>query len=84
MGLDDVDRRLLGTIIEKFNGGPVGLSALSAATAEEIATIEEVHEPFLMQIGLIERTPRGRMATTRAYQHLGIAAPARPALFPAT
>ncbi len=83
MGLDDVDRRLLGTIIEKFNGGPVGLSALSAATAEEIATIEEVHEPFLMQIGLIERTPRGRMATTRAYQHLGIAAPARPALFPA-
>lgn len=84
MGLDDVDRRLLGTIIEKFNGGPVGLSALSAATAEEIATIEEVHEPFLMQIGLIERTPRGRMATTRAYQHLGIAAPVRPALFPAT
>lgn len=83
MGLDDVDRRLLGTIIEKFNGGPVGLSALSAATAEEIATIEEVHEPFLMQVGLIERTPRGRMATTRAYEHLGIAAPARPALFPA-
>ncbi len=84
MGLDDVDRRLLGTIIEKFNGGPVGLSALSAATAEEIATIEEVHEPFLMQIGLIERTPRGRMATTRAYQHLGLTAPVRPALFPAT
>ncbi|TAK05116.1 Holliday junction branch migration DNA helicase RuvB [Patescibacteria group bacterium] len=83
MGLDDVDRRLLGTIIEKFNGGPVGLSALSAATAEEIATIEEVHEPFLMQVGLIERTPRGRMATVRAYQHLGFAAPARPALFPA-
>lgn len=83
LGLDDVDRRLLTAIIERFRGGPVGLAALSAATAEEVATIEEVHEPFLMQVGLIERTPRGRMATPRAYSHLGFAAPERQALFSA-
>lgn len=82
MGLDDADRKLLSVIIEKFNGGPVGLSALAAATAEEVATIEEVHEPFLLQIGLLERTPRGRMATVRAYEHLGVSPPsAGPALF---
>lgn len=71
LGLDHVDRRLLATIIEKFGGGPVGLTTLAAATQEETATIEEIYEPFLLQIGFLERTPRGRMATRRAYEHLG-------------
>lgn len=70
-GLDEVDRRLLATIIEKFAGGPVGLNALAAATAEEEATIEEIYEPYLLQLGFLDRTPRGRIATTRAYEHLG-------------
>lgn len=72
LGLDHVDRRLLKTIIEKFSGGPVGLTTLAAATQEETATIEEIYEPFLLQLGFLERTPRGRVATTRAYDHLGI------------
>ncbi len=72
VGLDETDRRILETIIVKFNGGPVGLSALAAATAEEIATIEEIYEPYLLQLGLINRTPRGRMATPAAYVHLGL------------
>ena len=76
-GLDDVDRRLLLTIIEKFQGGPVGLSTLAAATQEEIDTIEEVYEPFLLQLGLLARTPRGRIATDAAYRHLGFDAPNR-------
>ncbi|MDP3985284.1 MAG: Holliday junction branch migration DNA helicase RuvB [bacterium] len=75
VGLDETDRRILSTIIEKFNGGPVGLSALAAATAEEIATLEEVYEPYLLQLGLINRTPRGRVATPHAYQHLGLPVP---------
>ncbi len=70
-GLDDLDRRLLSTLIEKFNGGPTGLSTLAAAVAEEMDTIETVYEPFLLQMGFIERTPRGRLATLRAYEHLG-------------
>ncbi len=74
-GLDEIDRRLLSTIIEKFAGGPVGLNALAAATAEEEATIEEIYEPYLMQLGLLDRTPRGRVATTRAYEHLGVHKP---------
>lgn len=72
LGLDSVDRHLLSTIIEKFNGGPVGLGTLSAATQEETETIEEVYEPFLLQLGFLERTPRGRTATRRAYEHLGL------------
>ncbi|MBU4421752.1 Holliday junction branch migration DNA helicase RuvB [Candidatus Parcubacteria bacterium] len=72
LGLDNTDREILRTIILKFNGGPVGLKTVSAATREELATIEEVHEPFLLQLGLLNRTPRGRMATNAAYQHLGI------------
>ena len=72
LGLDITDREILQTIILKFNGGPVGLKTLAAATREEVATIEEVHEPFLLQLGLLNRTPRGRMATNSAYQHLGI------------
>ena len=65
----------INIIIKKFNGGPVGLQALAAGTFEETDTIEEVYEPYLMQIGFIERTPRGRVATAAAYQHLGLDAP---------
>lgn len=71
-GLDITDRNLLATIIEKFGGGPVGLSTLAAATAEECDTIEEVYEPFLIQIGFLERTPKGRKATAAAYSHLNL------------
>ena len=74
-GLDDMDRRLLLAIIEKFQGGPVGIETLAATTREEKDTIEEVYEPFLIQEGFIERTPRGRMATRNAYEHLGIKTP---------
>ncbi len=74
LGLDNVDRHLLSTIIEKFQGGPVGLGTLAAATQEETETIEEVYEPFLLQLGFLERTPRGRVATSRAYEHLGLRA----------
>jgi Holliday junction DNA helicase RuvB len=76
-GLDQVDRQLLKTIIEKFNGGPVGLTTLAAATQEEIDTIEEIYEPFLLQLGFLARTPRGRVATDRAYQHLGFPPPSQ-------
>lgn len=69
-GLIESDRKLLLTIIEKFKGGPVGLNTLSAALSEEEATIEEFHEPYLLQLGFIERTPRGRVATENAYSHL--------------
>lgn len=72
LGLDHTDRRLLKTLIEKFGGGPVGLTTLAAATQEETDTIEEIYEPFLLQLGFLERTPRGRVATARAYDHLGI------------
>jgi Holliday junction DNA helicase RuvB len=72
LGLDNSDRRLLLTLIKKFNGGPVGLDTLAAAISEEPDTIEDVYEPFLLQHGFIQRTPRGRMATARAYEHLGI------------
>jgi Holliday junction DNA helicase RuvB len=70
-GLDNTDRRLLATIIENFKGGPVGLSTLAAATSEEIETIEDVYEPYLIQIGFLERTPRGRKVTLKGYKHLG-------------
>jgi holliday junction DNA helicase RuvB len=72
LGLDENDRRLLRALIELFNGGPVGLSTLAAALAEEIDAIEDVYEPFLLQLGFLHRTPRGRVATRRAYEHLGI------------
>jgi Holliday junction DNA helicase RuvB len=72
LGLDNSDRRLLLTIIKKFNGGPVGLDTLAASISEEPDTIEDVYEPFLLQHGFIQRTPRGRLATLRAYEHLGI------------
>jgi Holliday junction DNA helicase RuvB len=72
LGLDAVDRRVLLTLLEKFSGGPVGLTTLAAATQEEIETLEEVIEPYLLQLGFLERTPRGRVATGRASQHLGL------------
>ena len=72
LGLDENDRRLLLAIITLFDGGPVGLSTLAAATAEEVDAIEDVYEPFLIQLGFVQRTPRGRIATPRAYVHLGI------------
>ncbi|MFA6570937.1 MAG: Holliday junction branch migration DNA helicase RuvB [Bacteroidota bacterium] len=71
-GLDEMDKRILLTIIEKFNGGPVGINTIAVATGEESGTIEEVYEPFLIQEGFLKRTPRGRMATELAYKHFGI------------
>ncbi len=72
LGLDQTDRNILLTIINKYNGGPVGIEALAATTGEELDTIEDVYEPFLMQLGFISRTPRGRIALPAAYKHLGI------------
>ncbi len=72
LGLDDFDRRMLSTIINFYNGGPVGVETLAAALGEESVTIEDVYEPYLMQIGFLTRTPRGRCVTALAYQHLGI------------
>ena len=71
-GLDEMDNKILKTIIHKFKGGPVGLSTIATAVAEESGTIEEVHEPFLIMEGFIQRTPRGRLATDKAYNHLGV------------
>ncbi len=71
LGLDQIDRRILETIIDKFHGGPVGLNSVAAAVAEEMETIESVYEPFLLQLGFLQRTPRGRLATHQAYVHLG-------------
>ncbi len=72
LGLDGVDRKILKTIIVKFDGGPVGLDTLAASTGEERNTIEDVYEPYLLQLGFINRTPRGRVVTSRGYRHLGI------------
>jgi Holliday junction DNA helicase RuvB len=82
-GLDEMDRKLLLTIIEKFSGGPVGLGTISASIHEEKDSIEEIIEPYLIQIGFLDRTPRGRMATPLAYNHFGINSPSphRPGLF---
>jgi Holliday junction DNA helicase RuvB len=70
-GFDDMDRKLLLTIIEKFGGGPVGVDSLAAALGEEKGTVEDVYEPYLIQAGYLERTSRGRMATRLAFQHFG-------------
>ena len=72
IGLDELDRKVLHTIIEKFGGGPVGLETIAAAISEEADTIMDVYEPYLLQLGFLERTPRGRLATPNAYKHLGI------------
>jgi Holliday junction DNA helicase RuvB len=71
LGLDEIDRRILQVIIEKFNGGPVGLETIAAATSEDKSTIMDVYEPYLIQLGFLDRTPRGRVATAHAYQHIG-------------
>ncbi|HEX4932366.1 MAG TPA: Holliday junction branch migration DNA helicase RuvB [Gemmatimonadaceae bacterium] len=76
-GFDEVDRRLLRTIIDKFNGGPVGVNTLAAAISEDKDAIEDIYEPFLMQIGFLDRTPRGRVATPRAYEYFGLKAPGK-------
>lgn len=78
VGLNNHDRRILEILIDKFNGGPVGLQTIAAAISEDEATIEEVCEPYLMQLGFIERTPRGRVATPHAYKHLRKTLPQRP------
>jgi Holliday junction DNA helicase RuvB len=72
LGLDEMDKRILDVIIGKFKGGPVGISTVAVAVAEEPGTIEEVYEPFLIQEGLLQRTPRGRVATQKAFEHLGV------------
>jgi len=72
IGLDDIDHKVLRTIIDKFNGGPVGLDTIAASISEEADTIMDVYEPYLLQLGFLERTPRGRLATPLAYQHLGL------------
>jgi len=75
-GFDEIDRKLLRTIIDKFGGGPVGLNTIAAAISEEKDAIEDIYEPFLIQIGFLDRTPRGRIATPRAYGYFGLTAPA--------
>jgi Holliday junction DNA helicase RuvB len=76
-GFDEVDRKLLRTIIDKFGGGPVGVNSLAAAISEERDAIEDIYEPFLIQAGFLDRTPRGRVATARAYQYFGLTAPGK-------
>ncbi len=76
-GFDESDRRLLLTVIDKFSGGPVGLGSLAAALSEEADAIEDIYEPYLIQSGFLERTPRGRLATARAYEYFGRAVPGR-------
>jgi Holliday junction DNA helicase RuvB len=76
LGLDDMDKLIINTLIDKFNGGPVGLSSLAVAVGEEAQTIEEVHEPYLIQVGFVKRTPKGRVATSHAYKHFGLNPPA--------
>ena len=77
-GLDDMDARILKAIIEKFDGGPVGVATISAAIGEDASTLEEVYEPFLVQQGFLQRTPRGRVATPMAYRHFGYTPPPVP------
>ncbi len=81
LGFDEVDRRLLRTIIDKFGGGPVGVGSIAAAMSEERDAIEDIYEPFLIQIGFLDRTPRGRVATARAYQYFGLTAPGKDRLW---
>jgi Holliday junction DNA helicase RuvB len=76
-GLDEMDNRILSTIIHKFKGGPVGISTIGTAVGEEPGTIEEVHEPFLIMEGYLQRTPRGRVATEKAYHHLQVVPPSQ-------
>jgi Holliday junction DNA helicase RuvB len=84
LGLDEIDHKVLLTIIEKFGGGPVGLETIAASISEDADTIMDIYEPYLLQLGFLERTPRGRLATSRAYQHFGLPPkekPSQPGLF---
>jgi Holliday junction DNA helicase RuvB len=76
-GFDELDRRILATIIEKFGGGPVGVGAIAASLGEDRGTLEDLYEPYLLQAGFLQRTPRGRVASPAAYRHLGIVPPKR-------
>ncbi len=80
-GFDEIDRKLMLTILEKYNGGPVGIGSLSAAINEDEDTIEDIYEPYLIQIGFLDRTPRGRMATRRAFEHFKISPRRQRGLF---
>jgi Holliday junction DNA helicase RuvB len=84
-GLDEIDQKIMLTILEKYSGGPVGINTIAASIDEEAATIEEVYEPYLIQLGFIDRTPRGRVATPGAFEYFGIAprrrAGSQPTLF---
>jgi holliday junction DNA helicase RuvB len=81
-GFDDIDRKLLGAVIERFNGGPVGVNTIAAVLNEEVDAVEDIYEPYLLQVGFLQRTPRGRVATKLAYDHLGIPyRPTTPGLF---
>jgi Holliday junction DNA helicase RuvB len=71
-GLDEIDQKIMATVLEKYSGGPVGLNTIAASIDEEASTIEEVYEPYLMQLGFLDRTPRGRVATDRAFEHFGV------------
>jgi Holliday junction DNA helicase RuvB len=75
LGLDSIDRRMLSTMIRNYNGGPVGVETIAAAVGEESVTIEDMYEPYLMQLGFLTRTPRGRCVTPSGYRHLGLEAP---------
>ena len=76
-GFDEIDRKLLRTIIDKFGGGPVGVNSIAAAISEEKDAIEDIYEPYLIQIGFLDRTPRGRVASRLAYEYFGLTAPGR-------
>jgi len=76
-GFDELDRRILATIIEKFSGGPVGIASIAASMGEDRGTLEDLYEPYLIQAGFLQRTPRGRIASALAYRHLGIVPPRR-------
>jgi len=76
-GFDELDRRILSTIIEKFGGGPVGINSIAASIGEDRGTLEDLYEPYLIQAGFLQRTPRGRVASPLAYRHLGILPPRR-------
>jgi Holliday junction DNA helicase RuvB len=76
-GFDEIDRKLMLTILEKYNGGPVGVGSLAAAISEDENSIEDIYEPYLIQIGFLDRTPRGRMATRRAFEHFRIIPPSQ-------
>jgi len=83
-GLDEIDRKIMMTILEKYGGGPVGISTIAASIDEESGTIEEVYEPYLMQLGFLDRTPRGRIATERAYEYFQIPRRGRSMQLPLT